>query len=38
VPTAATSKEQREAMRTVTGELHAELQRLFDLAQTRAGC
>lgn len=37
VPTVGTSKEQREAMRVVTGELHTELQRLFDLAQTRSG-
>jgi 1-acyl-sn-glycerol-3-phosphate acyltransferase len=37
VPTVGTSKEQREAMRAVTGELHTELQRLFDLAQTRSG-
>ena len=36
-PTGATPKEQREAMRIVTGELHTELQRLFDLAQTRSG-
>ncbi len=37
VPTVGTSKEQREAMKVVTGELHTELQRLFDLAQARSG-
>jgi 1-acyl-sn-glycerol-3-phosphate acyltransferase len=37
VPEAASPKEQREAVRTTTNRLHEELQRLFDLAQTRAG-
>lgn len=37
VPTVGSSKEQREAMRAVTVELHTELQRLFDLAQARSG-
>lgn len=37
VSTAGSSKEQREAMRVATTVLHIELQRLFDLAQTRAG-
>jgi 1-acyl-sn-glycerol-3-phosphate acyltransferase len=37
VPTAGTSKEQREAMRAATAQLQNELQRLFDLAQTRSG-
>lgn len=35
--TAGTSKEQREAMRAATAQLQDELQRLFDLAQTRSG-
>lgn len=33
----ASAKEQRVASRELTNELHAELQRLFDLAQRRAG-
>jgi len=37
VPTAGTSREQREAMRAATAQLQNELQRLFDLAQTRSG-
>lgn len=37
VSTVGSSKEQREAMRAATTDLHTELQRLFDLAQTRAG-
>lgn len=37
VPTVGTPKEQREAMKVTTGELHTELQRLFDLAQARSG-
>jgi 1-acyl-sn-glycerol-3-phosphate acyltransferase len=37
VSTAGTAKEQREAMRAVTVQLHDEMQRLFDLAQTRSG-
>jgi 1-acyl-sn-glycerol-3-phosphate acyltransferase len=32
-----TSKEQRDAARAVTVELHAELQRLFDVAEARIG-
>lgn len=36
-PTGATPKEQREATRVVTAQLHAELQRLFDEAQVKAG-
>ncbi|CAB4364512.1 MAG: hypothetical protein F2681_09325 [Actinobacteria bacterium] len=31
------AKEQREASRQLTADLHAELQRLFDVAQSRAG-
>lgn len=34
---ADTAKEQRAAARQLTTELHAELQRLFDIAQARAG-
>jgi 1-acyl-sn-glycerol-3-phosphate acyltransferase len=34
---AGTPKEQRDAARRLTVELHAELQRLFDLAQARVG-
>jgi 1-acyl-sn-glycerol-3-phosphate acyltransferase len=34
---ADTAKEQRAAARQLTAELHAELQRLFDIAQARAG-
>jgi 1-acyl-sn-glycerol-3-phosphate acyltransferase len=37
VPVAGTPKERREAVRAVTAQLHEELQRLFDVAQTRAG-
>ena len=37
VPVAATPKEQRAAARQLTSDLHAELQRLFDIASTRAG-
>ncbi|MFM2076115.1 MAG: hypothetical protein RJA49_5 [Actinomycetota bacterium] len=37
VPTTGTAKEQREAMRAATVQLHDEMQRLFDLAQTRSG-
>jgi 1-acyl-sn-glycerol-3-phosphate acyltransferase len=37
VPVAATPKLQRDATRQVTVELHTELQRLFDIAQARAG-
>ena len=33
----ATPKEQRDAARRLTTELHAELQRLFDIAQARVG-
>ena len=33
----ATGKAQREASRQLTNDLHAELQRLFDVAQARAG-
>jgi 1-acyl-sn-glycerol-3-phosphate acyltransferase len=36
-PTGATPKDAREATRATTELLHAELQRLFDLAQLRAG-
>lgn len=36
-PTGSTPKEQREATRAVTAQLHAELQHLFDQAQRRAG-
>jgi 1-acyl-sn-glycerol-3-phosphate acyltransferase len=34
---AETAKEQRAAARQLTAELHAELQRLFDIAQARSG-
>ena len=34
---AGTAKEQRAAARRLTAELQAELQRLFDIAQARAG-
>jgi 1-acyl-sn-glycerol-3-phosphate acyltransferase len=37
VPVAENSKAQREAMRDATARLHVEMQRLFDLAQARAG-
>jgi 1-acyl-sn-glycerol-3-phosphate acyltransferase len=37
VPEAATSKLQRDAVRQVSLQLHEELQRLFDIAQARAG-
>jgi 1-acyl-sn-glycerol-3-phosphate acyltransferase len=37
VSAVGTSKDQREAVRAATTELHTEMQRLFDLAQTRAG-
>lgn len=37
VPAAASAKEQRVAARGLTIQLHAEMQRLFDIAQARAG-
>ena len=37
VPEGGTSKEQRDASRRTTLELHAELQRLLDRAELRAG-
>jgi 1-acyl-sn-glycerol-3-phosphate acyltransferase len=37
VPDAETSKGQRAASKQLTADLHAELQRLFDLAQARVG-
>ncbi len=37
VPTTGSAKEQRAAARQLTNDLHAELQRLFDIAQARAG-
>lgn len=37
VQVAETAKEQRAAARQLTAELHAELQRLFDIAQARSG-
>lgn len=37
VPTTGSAKEQRAAARQLTNDLHTELQRLFDIAQARAG-
>jgi 1-acyl-sn-glycerol-3-phosphate acyltransferase len=37
VPTTGSAKEQRAAARQLSSDLHAELQRLFDIAQARAG-
>ena len=38
VSTSGSGKEQRAAARELTHQLHAEMQRLFDAAQARAGC